>query len=104
ATDPRSRDLYTLSLHDALPIFTMLHGVETSPTAIAKIEESIENGLPCAVTLLNYRKDRTPFCNELRISLTKDKNGEIIGHVGFRSEEHTPELQSRENLVCRLLL
>jgi diguanylate cyclase (GGDEF)-like protein/PAS domain S-box-containing protein len=62
---------------------TMLHGVETSPTAIAKIEESIENGLPCAVTLLNYRKDKTPFWNELRISLTKDKNGEIIGHVGF---------------------
>src|SRR5690606_39449694 len=24
--------------------------------------------------------------------------------VGFRSEEHTSELQSRENLVCRLLL
>src|SRR5690606_40306952 len=25
-------------------------------------------------------------------------------HTGFRSEEHTSELQSRENLVCRLLL
>src|SRR5690606_6567885 len=25
-------------------------------------------------------------------------------HVDFRSEEHTSELQSRENLVCRLLL
>src|SRR5690606_40016213 len=27
-----------------------------------------------------------------------------IGHVHVRSEEHTSELQSRENLVCRLLL
>src|SRR5690606_41786707 len=27
----------------------------------------------------------------------------VIGH-DFRSEEHTSELQSRENLVCRLLL
>src|SRR5690606_40250271 len=27
-----------------------------------------------------------------------------IGAVGTRSEEHTSELQSRENLVCRLLL
>src|SRR5690606_39793583 len=26
------------------------------------------------------------------------------GHLGLRSEEHTSELQSRENLVCRLLL
>src|SRR5690606_33153858 len=29
-------------------------------------------------------------------------NGEVIGEI--RSEEHTSELQSRENLVCRLLL
>src|SRR5690606_40609030 len=26
------------------------------------------------------------------------------GHLQYRSEEHTSELQSRENLVCRLLL
>src|SRR5690606_40099324 len=31
--------------------------------------------------------------------------GQILGGVGdLRSEEHTSELQSRENLVCRLLL
>src|SRR5690606_40450882 len=32
--------------------------------------------------------------------------GSSMGAVGFayRSEEHTSELQSRENLVCRLLL
>src|SRR5690606_40020535 len=27
-----------------------------------------------------------------------------VGHLRLRSEEHTSELQSRENLVCRLLL
>src|SRR5690606_40284895 len=31
------------------------------------------------------------------------KNG-AIASLSFRSEEHTSELQSRENLVCRLLL
>src|SRR5690606_40559008 len=30
--------------------------------------------------------------------------GDTGGHRGPRSEEHTSELQSRENLVCRLLL
>src|SRR5690606_40159919 len=29
---------------------------------------------------------------------------ELAGHWEPRSEEHTSELQSRENLVCRLLL
>src|SRR5690606_42097110 len=32
------------------------------------------------------------------------RGGTMIELVGFRSEEHTSELQSRENLVCRLLL
>src|SRR5690606_40755481 len=30
--------------------------------------------------------------------------GEGQAHAALRSEEHTSELQSRENLVCRLLL
>src|SRR5690606_41474962 len=35
----------------------------------------------------------------------QNRDYEITGLlVGFRSEEHTSELQSRENLVCRLLL
>src|SRR5438445_4442395 len=30
--------------------------------------------------------------------------GDVIGGISFRSEEHTSELQSRQYLVCRLLL
>src|SRR5690606_40040095 len=30
--------------------------------------------------------------------------GDQVAHIADRSEEHTSELQSRENLVCRLLL
>src|SRR5207302_7965612 len=33
-----------------------------------------------------------------------DAQRDIYDLVGHRSEEHTSELQSRENLVCRLLL
>src|SRR5690606_34708174 len=42
----------------------------------------------------------------LQITLTRsDLNFPyILAYVAFRSEEHTSELQSRENLVCRLLL
>src|SRR5690606_39462953 len=35
---------------------------------------------------------------------TRRRREEIFPAVGGRSEEHTSELQSRENLVCRLLL
>src|SRR5690606_41044041 len=39
----------------------------------------------------------------IEIIANKEKNQLIIKDQG-RSEEHTSELQSRENLVCRLLL
>src|SRR5690606_39495664 len=47
-----------------------------------------------------------------RLLLAGDRVGEDVAPVlvasdvavGLRSEEHTSELQSRENLVCRLLL
>src|SRR5215475_15894135 len=64
--DTATTEIYTLSLHDALPI-----GI----TAVATIGNMPALALP-ALTLA------------------------VIG----RSEEHTSELQSRENLVCRLLL
>src|SRR5436309_9331985 len=61
--------IYTLSLHDALPISQRIRFLALSTIAMAA------------------RSLRAP-----RLSST------------LRSEEHTSELQSRENLVCRLLL
>src|SRR5690606_41799357 len=45
-----------------------------------------------------------PFLRRCAVHL--DGQAQIVGHLGQpeRSEEHTSELQSRENLVCRLLL
>src|SRR2546430_13637951 len=62
--DTATTEIYTLSLHDALPI---------------------------------YRGRR-------RLALRRDDGGRPHGASEFRSEEHTSELQSQSNLVCRLLL
>src|SRR2546430_12201434 len=68
--DTATTEIYTLSLHDALPICPEFSRVE----------------LGCAV---KPRYDR----------------GRTRGFIQrFRSEEHTSELQSQSNLVCRLLL
>src|SRR2546427_2954557 len=68
--DTATTEIYTLSLHDALPI----------------LERSDERGEP-----------RGPDPRQLR-------QGQIGGYFVARSEEHTSELQSQSNLVCRLLL
>src|SRR3712207_6999223 len=41
---------------------------------------------------------------ESRVAVPAKTDFEISYHYGIRSEEHTSELQSRQYLVCRLLL
>src|SRR5437868_1713653 len=87
--DTTSPVIYTLSLHDALPIsFRMgFSDPETSPT----ISLSRSYRSQGARVRRNF-----PICE-----LVENKERPILR---LRSEEHTSELQSRFDLVCRLLL
>src|SRR5205085_11522233 len=76
--DTATSVFYTLSLHDALPIYVSVAG--------AKIEIFDENAYEA------YMAAQSPTDFKRRIVKT------------YRSEEHTSELQSQSNLVCRLLL
>src|SRR2546430_10728530 len=70
--DTATTEIYTLSLHDALPILL---------TNIQHVHGEL------AYQIL-YQRDRA-------LSFSRNQ---------LRSEEHTSELQSQSNLVCRLLL
>src|SRR5690625_5320544 len=76
-------DIYTLSLHDALPICIGHHdAVDVDETLVALLEpQEIVAGVVGALA----------------------QGDQEAGQV-TRSEEHTSELQSRGHLVCRLLL
>src|SRR3712207_9238976 len=78
-------EIYTLSLHDALPIS------RRSP-ATCPSRGSPRRPPAC-------RRDRTPSSS----CRTSPGSGPPSSTRG-RSEEHTSELQSRQYLVCRLLL
>ena len=57
------------------------------------------------VPFYNEAKNIPSFNNELIDNLKKIDNGKRnLEIIYVRSEEHTSELQSRTNLVCRLLL
>src|SRR3989441_3667063 len=79
--DTATTEIYTLSLHDALPISVAVAGlsevvvIESVGVAAATVSDSTFEAVCCGLLL----------------SLT-------------RSEEHTSELQSLAYLVCRLLL
>src|SRR5690606_41300482 len=80
----------------------------TPPEVIAKLNKSLQNALndeDVKKSLATFGADgsySTPDEFKSLIASEAKKWTSIIENAG-RSEEHTSELQSRENLVCRLL-
>src|SRR5690242_21372414 len=85
-------EFYTLSLHDALPISIVVLK-DAQGTAVLPIWVGIYEANAIA---LEIEKVQTPR------PMTHDLLRNVF--LGLRSEEHTSELQSHVNLVCRLLL
>src|SRR5690606_41963073 len=92
--------IYTLSLHDALPIFAAdLDAIDlAAPELHVHVELDGEAAVGAPVLELVEIGDQRGGAVELHLAAVG------AGDVEVRSEEHTSELQSRENLVCRLLL
>src|SRR5690606_39544603 len=99
----RTTCIYTLSLHDALPIWRL-------PICNDWLEPALElggNGSAPRRHLLNIFRALEPRLHWHRRSGSLSAGRTFYeGHANamLRSEEHTSELQSREKLVCRLLL
>src|SRR5690606_39990056 len=89
---PSPPEIYTLSLHDALPISSAISG--SLPNAWPSNNTCWSTSAP-AVAAWSTCSDR---------SMMKPRPRAVVATIALRSEEHTSELQSRENLVCRLLL
>src|SRR5260370_10098304 len=94
--DTATTEIYTLSLPDALPIY-LRHFEPSLPGS--------EHQYNYPVRRTHRRSERTGLhASRLkREGLSVRSDGECAGRDN-RSEEHTSELQSHLNLVCRLLL
>src|SRR6266511_3866571 len=92
--------------------FVDVGAMSTAPYLAARIPESQEaDRLAWAIDLLVKKLDLpisadTSRSLPARAALAAGARiiNDVTGLTGDRSEEHTSELQSRENLVCRLLL
>nr|WP_253805806.1 PAS domain S-box protein [Haloferax sp. Q22] len=62
-----------------------LQGEETDSEPVELLHEAIEAGENAAVSLTNYRKDGTPFWNELKISPVYE-DGDLTHFVGFQTD------------------
>src|SRR5205085_11562094 len=86
-TDTAPTEIYTLSLHDALPI---------SDAHADRLPQYLLAGPP---------RGRRDGRQDGRAPARRERRHAVRGlPCTARSEEHTSELQSQSNLVCRLLL
>src|SRR2546430_10272102 len=86
--DTATTEIYTLSLHDALPILTGEPGsAAPSNVTVCSTGSRLVQRTACPAEMVMASP-----ANFTAVMLTS------------RSEEHTSELQSQSNLVCRLLL
>src|SRR3712207_7803136 len=81
--DTATTEIYTLSLHDALPICSGEVGLALSG-----------HDVPAYLERMDF----------FRIFGDRVRTNVDVAALEERSEEHTSELQSRQYLVCRLLL
>src|SRR5205823_13846618 len=93
---PPTTVIYTLSLHDALPIFLVFrdHGQDSNPRFRFRSAQP-RAAVPHEQSLIVHSPGRSEF--PLRRCRPASPSSR-------RSEEHTSELQSLAYLVCRLLL
>src|SRR3712207_8453778 len=96
--DPATTEIYTLSLRDALPI-------------CVRFEYDTRVGRDVTLEELRDRFDAVALCAGAMNAVALDVPGSDLDGIQYgvdfmkkRSEEHTSELQSRQYLVCRLLL
>src|SRR5690606_39934202 len=91
--------LYALSLHDALPISLFCDAGLGNPL----LESPPEGSAPYVLPLL-VEDSTSLYPTMRRLGFPVYRWDRAWPGTTTRSEEHTSELQSRENLVCRLLL
>ena len=83
-----------------------LQGEASDPETVDEMREAIDDDRPVTVELVNYRKDGTPFWNEVTLAPMYDDDGDVTNYVGFQNdvtarkeaelevERHRDELES----------
>src|SRR5439155_26647514 len=101
---PAHPQIYTLSLHDALPISSasgLVNHVLCADLQDIEIAGGQAGYQQASATEIEYGVMDVELARDHLSSLPRGHMH--VGDVESRSEEHTSELQSRGHLVCRLL-
>src|SRR2546430_5712952 len=101
--DTATTEIYTLSLHDALPILKKVVLNAKTPSLFNVLRIS---AMTCALSGTRWiaLRNTTASTEDTMRDTHSALPSMNLTTWEWRSEEHTSELQSQSNLVCRLLL
>ncbi|KTG08418.1 hypothetical protein AUR64_19510 [Haloprofundus marisrubri] len=71
-----------------------LQGEDTDPETVDQLREAIRRGDPASVELKNYRKDGTPFWNQVEVVPIRDEDDNVVHFLG--SQRDITERKQRE--------
>lgn len=63
-----------------------LQGEKSDPNTIKLIREAIKNEVQLQTEILNYKKDGSPFWNELSINPVRNDEGEVTHFIGIQQD------------------
>ena len=75
-----------------------LQGEDRDQPALGELRAAVHEGRHCTVVLRNYRKDGTPFYNELSIYPVRDEEGRVTNFVGVQNDV-TERIRTEEILA-----
>ncbi|GAB4374687.1 MAG: hypothetical protein Kow00121_19440 [Elainellaceae cyanobacterium] len=97
-TDPKQPDNPAIFVNNAFTALTgytaeetigkncrFLQGAKTDPKVVRQIREAIAQAKSITCTVLNHRKDGTPFWNELTINPVFDETGQLTNFIGLQT-------------------
>ena len=63
-----------------------LQGPDTDPAIVQGVRKAVQQQRSHRSLLLNYRKDKTPFWNDLYLTPVRDENNEVTHFVGVQND------------------
>ncbi|WP_276250173.1 bacterio-opsin activator domain-containing protein [Haloarcula rara] len=81
-----------------------LQGPETDPETVADVAADIEAENETRFVIRNYRRDGTPFWNQVEVTPIRDGSGDVTHYVGFQMDVTERERAKRELEAERVAL
>lgn len=84
-----------------------LQGTERNQSVLGELRAALREKRECQLTIHNYRKDGTPFWNELKISPVRNSMGQVTHFIGIQTDitdrRQAEALLAAQNKVLELI-